>query len=110
MKRLLKELQHLVELLQDDTQVMRFHSLKTHAQVVPWFLQLTIRDDSVWRILDDLTQNTVWSLLGVSLKTHTQSLSKPAQILNQLTTPGKGHSQGKGMGKNNLKGKTAKRQ
>ncbi|CAL1166069.1 unnamed protein product, partial [Cladocopium goreaui] len=96
MSRILKDLQFIVELLTDNDHVMRFHSLRPQANVVPWMLQINLREDDLWRLFHQLSQSTLWGLLGLSLKQHNQQVSKPAQLLDQLTnmqgTPNKGLS------------------
>ncbi|CAL1134038.1 unnamed protein product, partial [Cladocopium goreaui] len=96
MSRILKDLQFMVELLTDNDHVMRFHSLRPQANVVPWMLQINLREDDLWRLFHQLSQSTLWGLLGLSLKQHNQQVSKPAQLLDQLTnmqgTPNKGLS------------------
>ena len=99
MSRILKDLQFMVELLTDNDHVMRFHSLRPQANVVPWMLQINLREDDLWRLFHQLSQSTLWGLLGLSLKQHNQQVSKPAQLLDQLTnmqgTPNKGRGKGK---------------
>ena len=89
----------MVELLTDNDHVMRFHSLRPQANVVPWMLQINLREDDLWRLSHQLSQSTLWGLLGLSLKQHNQQVSKPAQLLDQLTnmqgTPNKGRGKGK---------------
>ena len=100
MPQMLGNLQSLEDLLQSNRHVQKFHSLKTTQTTVPWLLQLSHRDSDAWYLLQDLCQNTVWSLLGMSVKQHNMALSKPAQMLqdtlNHLpTTQTKGRGKGK---------------
>jgi hypothetical protein len=99
MTQMLRHLQSLEELFQSNSHIQKFHSLRTDQPTVPWLLQLSHRDSDAWYLLQDLCQNTAWSLLGMSVKQHNMSLSKPAallqQTLNDLPAP-KGKSRGKG--------------
>ena len=79
MARTLKEVQLLTELLNEEGQVMRFHRLKPQATVVPWMIELSIRETEMWTTLMGMTQSTLWTLM-----------------LEQLLTGQKGKSQGKG--------------
>jgi hypothetical protein len=99
MPQMLRNLQLLEELLQSNAHVARFQSLRNNNQdAIPWILQINHRETEVWEVLVDLCHNTVWSLLGMSVKQHSQSLSKPAMLLQQ--TLGKGQaSQGKSRGR-----------
>ena len=64
---------------------------------VPWLLQLSHRED-VWEMMTDLCNCTVWTLLGMSRKQHSQTMSKPAQLLQQALGKG-GQLPQKGKGK-----------
>ena len=83
MQQMLRNLQSLEELLQSNSHVQKFHSLRTDQSTVPWLLQLSHRDSDAWYLLQDLCQNTAWSLLGMSVKQHNQALSRPAHLLQQ---------------------------
>lgn len=98
MDRLLRQLQHLEELLEDSVHIVRFHSLKAQKTVAPWYLQLDMRHDEVWHIMNELQQLGMWSLLGLAVKMHSQTQSRQAQILQQClqNTPSGGKSKGKG--------------
>ena len=102
MPQVLRELDHLLELLRDNDHVMRFHALRPQQQVVPWLLQIHLRQDDLWRILQRWAQNSIWGMLGVSMKEHSQKLGKTAEALQQMTQApktGKGHSKGHSKGK-----------
>ena len=107
MDRLLKQLQYLEELLADSTHIVRFHSLKAQATVVPWYLQLSLRQEEVWHIMGELQQLSMWSLLGLSVKAHNQTQSRQAQLLQQClqqqTKGGKGQGKGKTAGKHKMR-------
>ena len=101
---MLKELQYMEELLEDSDHILRFHNLKPQSEMTPWHLQITLRDEEVWRCLTLMAQNTVWILLGIQAKQHNQSMSKPAQALQTWL----GNRPTKGQGKGPQKGKTKK--
>lgn len=96
MARILKEVQLLTELLNEEGQLMRFHSLKPQTAVVPWLLELSIRESEMWTTLMGLTQSTLWTLIGATLKQHSQTTSCPTQLLEKMLMGPKGKSQGKG--------------
>ena len=105
MPRMLKLLETMETLLQDNSHIVRFHSLRHQAHVVPWMLQVTLRDCELWTLLNQTTQCTIWSLLGMTVKQHHQQLTKPAQMLTDLLGL-KGSSQkGQGKGKSKTKAK-----
>ena len=107
MPRMLKTLEQMEELLQHNMHVMRFHSLRNQGDVVPWCLQVTLRDPELWTLLSSITHNTVWSLLGMTVKQHNQQMSKQAIMLAEMM--GKGHkSNTKGQGKGKTKDKATK--
>ena len=102
MPQVLRELEHLLELLRDNDHVVRFHALRPQQQVVPWLLQLHLRQDDLWRILQRWAQNSIWGMLGVSMKEHSQKLGKTAEVLQTMTQAqksNKGHSKGQSKGK-----------
>lgn len=103
MSRALRQLQHLEELLEDSTHVVRFHSLKAQPTVIPWYLQLCMRQDEAWLILAEMQQLGLWSLLGLSLKAHNQSQCRQAQLLQQCLQQAAGTAKSQGKGKNNGK-------
>ena len=105
MARLMKDLQYLDELLEDSTHVVRFHNLKPQQEMTPWLLQVSLRDSEVWRLMTTLCQSSTWVLLGMQVKIHSQTLSRPAQAVQHLF--GKGAPQTKGTGKGQ-KGKAKK--
>ena len=106
MDRLLRQLQHMEELLEDNSHVIRFHSLKAQATIVPWYLQISMRQEELWLILGELQQLGMWSLLGLSMKAHSQSQSKQAQLLQQCLHQNGPKNKGRGKGKHQGKTKT----
>lgn len=105
MARLLKQLQHMEELLEDSTHVVRFQSLKAQPTTVPWFLQISMRTNEIWLILTELQQLAMWSLLGLTLKAHQQGQCKQAQLLQQCLQQHPTGQKGKGKGKSSGKHK-----
>ena len=98
MERMLRDLQTLEDLLKSNRHVVKFQSLRNDQETIPWLLQLSHRDSDVWELMHDLCNNTIWTLLGMSVKQHNQVLSKPA--LQLQATLGKGTSwTSKGRGK-----------
>ena len=97
MQVMLRTLQTLEDLLDSNAHVIQFKSLRTDQPTIPWLLQLTHRETEVWDLLGELCHNSVWSLLGMSIKRHNQALSKQAMLLQK--TLGKGEGKNKGQGK-----------
>lgn len=58
-----------------------------------------MRANELHVLLPTLQGSTVSGLLGMSLKPHTMTLSKPAQHLEELLGKGGGKSEGKSKGK-----------
>lgn len=95
MGQMVKLLKVLISALQDNMHVLRFQSLKTQNDVTPWLLQLTLRDSELWSTFNELTGNSVWGLMAMSLKRHQQVYSRQAQQLADLMGKGKGRGKGK---------------
>ena len=62
-------------------------------------VQISLRRDEVAYILDELCYNSVMSLLGLSMNPHTQTLGKPAQLLQSLLQETPAQPKGRGKGK-----------
>ena len=107
MQRMMKTLETVNELLQHNSHVIRFHSLRAQKDVVPWCLQLTLRDPELWHLMQSITHCTIWSLLGMTVKQHNQQMSKQATALTELLGKSPPGTQ-KGQGKGKHKGKTQK--
>ena len=108
MQRVLNQFSYLEELLSTNDQIVRFHSLRPQPTVVPWMVQTSLRMNDVWGILTEMANSTLWSLLGLSLKVHSQTLSRPAQLL-QDSRDQTGHLPQKGRGKGKQNGKHQKK-
>ena len=103
MSRMLKLLENMEALLQDSSHIVRFHSLRAQETVVPWILQVTLRDCELWTILQLTTNCTIWSLLGMTIKQHHQQMSRPAQQLSDLLGNKPPFPKGQGKGKHKSK-------
>ena len=79
--------------------MVKFHGLRGQQEVTPWILQVSMRDSEAWHLLNDLTQNKVWTLLGTVFKSHTLTQSKQAAALQALLGKGKNRPQGQSKGK-----------
>ena len=92
--RMLKHAEHFLELAKDPGALQKFQALKPadNLKVVPWLLQISIRQDDLQILLTQLQGCTVWNLLGMQMKPHNQLQSKPALTLKGLL--GKGSNQG----------------
>eukprot|EP00435_Cladocopium_sp_Y103_P022243 s4358_g5.t1 len=105
MQRLLKHLTNLQEQLKEADQILVFKSLKPQQDVVAWALQIGLRADDLWLILNTLSYNTCWTLIGTTMKPHNLPQSRQAQTLAVMTgldnrpQKGKGSTKGKSMGK-----------
>ena len=108
MDRMLKHLTWLIELLDSNHSVIRFHGLRPQQRVIPWCLQVSLREADVWTAMTQLCHCTVWGLLAMSVKQHNQHMSRPAQTLQGLLGKGSNSTSTKGS-KGSHKGKESKR-
>jgi hypothetical protein len=104
----------MLEALSDVNLVRRFHALPTgpNQAVTPWKLQLSMRSDQPWQILQMLSHSAIWlmmggSKMGGSLKPHSQTQSPLAHQLQMTLGMTRGTSKGKGKGKSKTKTKPA---
>ena len=100
MDRMLRYIDQLKELVTTQGAIMKFHSLKPNGTgaSIPWLLQTGVRQDELQTLLEVLTGNNIWGLLGVSVKPHTLTMSPQARQIQTIL--GKG-SKGKGKSKTN---------
>lgn len=86
--------------------ILRFHSLKPTATsgIVPWKLQVTVRDQTMFGALQKLAHSAIWSVVACTMKPHSEQQSKQALQMQQLASQAKLIPKGKGKGK--TKGKT----
>ena len=80
--------QHCTELLdmfRDPSIILRFHALPTKPEsaVSPWRLQVSLRADRPWELLQALCQSSVWTLMATSLKQHSRFQSPLALKLEE---------------------------
>ena len=80
--------QHCTELLdmfRDPAIILRFHALPTKPESVvsPWRLQVSLRADRPWELLQALCQSSVWTLMATSLKQHSRFQSPLALKLEE---------------------------
>jgi len=99
----------MLEALSDVNLVRRFHALPTgqNQDVTPWKLQISMRSDQPWQILQMLSHSALWLTMGGSLKPHSQTQSPLAHQLQTTLGMTKGTSKGKGKGKSKTKTKQA---
>ena len=98
MNKMLGHFQELVEDFRDPSLTVRFQSMATSAKTatVPWRLQLNLRSNRAYDLLHTLCHNSVWHLMGTSLKAHTVQQSGLALSLQTMINPSKGQGKGKG--------------
>ena len=93
----------MLDMLSDPSIIQRFHALpvKENSNVAPWRLQVSLRADRPWELLQALASSSVWTLMATSLKPHSRMQSPLALQLEQMMslTTGKDHKKGKGKGK-----------
>ena len=68
MDRMLRYIDQLKELVTTQGAIMKFHSLKPNGTgaSIPWLLQTGVRQDELQTLLEVLTGNNIWGLLGAS--------------------------------------------
>ena len=99
MDRMLKYIEQLKSLVTTPGAIMKFHSLRPQGQgsTIPWLLQTGVRQDELQVLMEVLTGNNIWGLLGTSVKPHTLAMSPQAQKIQELL--GKGNKGAKGKSK-----------
>lgn len=108
---LAKMSEHFTELqegFRDVGLIQKFHALPTKADspVTPWRLQMSMREDRTYELMQHLAQSQVWTLLAASLKQHNLHQSALAGTLEKSL----GFQSQKGQGKGPHKGKSQKMQ
>lgn len=100
MKNAHQTVEQLIELLPDDSTIQKFQALRTTTPTkdIPWLLQVGLRNDSAWTLLDNLNQSALWMILGVNCKQYSQPQSRQAEQLLQAVFPTR-TPKGKGKGK-----------
>lgn len=94
----------ILEALANTGMVVKFHALPsgTKQDVSPWRLQVSLRQDTPWQMLQELCNSGIWLLMGTSLECHSLTQSPLAHQLQQSLNPGKGMMKGRGKGKNKM--------
>ena len=91
-----------MEALRDESLVVQFHALKNQdpqAKMVPWRLKMSLRDQDSYGIMTTLANNSLWQVLGATMKLHNQRQHPLCQQIHDLvvpTRPKKGKGKGKG--------------
>eukprot|EP00435_Cladocopium_sp_Y103_P026600 s344_g6.t1 len=93
----------ILEHLREPRTVIKFHSLPRAADqaIAPWKLQISLRMDPVWMILQELSYSAIWLMLGTSLKPHGRPQNSLALSLQQAM--GLQQKKPKGRGKGHTK-------
>eukprot|EP00435_Cladocopium_sp_Y103_P007029 s1036_g2.t1 len=100
-KKMAQHLDELQEMMLDRELVVRFHALRPPSTQgdapIPWRLQVHMRADRPYELLFQMAHNSIWMLLGASMKPHTMGQSSMAtQLMSMLqTTSNKGRGKGK---------------
>ena len=95
-----QHLQELQDMFRDVGLIQRFHALpvKRQSEVAPWRLQLSLRGDRPFELLQHLCQSQIWTTVGASLKLHSLMQSSQATHLAEhlgMDTHQKGQGKGK---------------
>ena len=103
MDRMLKYIEQLKTLVKTPGAIMKFHSLRPHGQgtTIPWLFQTGVRQDELQVLMEVLTGNNIWGLLGTSVKPHTLMMSPQAKQIQELLGKGTKGAKGKSKGAKN---------
>lgn len=88
MKEMMQTLEQIYKLMERPEAIIRFHALHSKtkaAPVIPWRLELDMKDHRLHTLLMTLVNNSVWQLIQVRLKPHHQLQSRLADDLMKLT-------------------------
>ena len=104
MIKMQKHLEDLVEASQAEQHILRFKALKNtsveikHQQVCPFLLHLSVRENTIWELLNLLSHNSIWLLVQARVRPHNQrenplatSLAKSSKTLDHRTSNGRSH-------------------
>ena len=102
MAKMQKHLECLVEASQGDHNILRFKNLRNtfteirHQQICPFLLHLSLRESTIWELLNLLTHNSVWLVIQARVRPRTQrenplatSLVKSSKQLETKTSGGR---------------------
>lgn len=95
--KMMEHIQDLLEDIRDPTLILRFHGMATKNKQgsIPWRLQLNLRSNRAYDLLQELAHSAVWLLQGSSLKVQTIHQSGLAKALQETIRPSKGQGKGK---------------
>ena len=97
-KKMGQHLTELSEMFMDRDLVVRFHAMgstSSQQRVVPWRLQLHLRSDRPYELIYQMAYNSIWMLVGATLKPHSLGQSPMATALQAMVHPNKGQGKGK---------------
>ena len=80
----------------EPTNCVRFFAMASQqgrSEVVPWKLQISMRNDSLSSLLRQLTGSALWHLIGARLKQHGLQRSKLAQDIQMVLRPQGGRNE-----------------
>ena len=88
MKEMTQHLEQLYKMLERSEAIIRFHALQNkskQAPVIPWRLELDMKDHRLHALMASLVNSSVWQLIQVRLKPHHQQQSKMADELMRIS-------------------------
>ena len=97
-QKMCQHLEELSEMMLDPELVVRFHALQSphdSQKIIPWRLQLHLRSDRPYELMFQLAFNSIWMVLGASMKPHTQQVTPLASTLQTMVGKPKGKGKGK---------------
>ena len=100
LQKMITNIQEMLDMCAEISLIKAFHALppSSNGAVTPWRLQMSMRADREFTLMESLCGSSIWMLLAVSLKIHSQQQSSQALQLAQLMglqRPSKGKSKGK---------------
>ena len=97
LKKMILNIQELLEMFTEVSLIKAFHALPPSAQgtITPWRLQMSIRADREFLLMQSLCGSSIWVLMATSLKVHNQTRSGLAVQLAQALQPQKGRGKTK---------------
>ena len=84
MKNMISNLEQLYKMMERSQAIIRFHALQSkskQAPVIPWRLELDMKDHRLHAMMAALVHSSVWQLIQVRLKPHHLQQSKMADEL-----------------------------
>lgn len=83
----MQALEQIYKLMERPEAIVRFHALQSKAKqapVIPWRLELDMKDHKLHSLLMTLVNCSVWQLIQIRLKPHHQQQSRLADDLLKL--------------------------